>query len=124
MLSPLAADHVQRPRNVGPLEGATHEGCCGEPGDGPFVKFWLHVDEDMITHAAYQTHGCPSSIASASMLAQLAIGHPLNWSQEITAKDLLTILGGLPEGKEKFADMAVRALKSASQNKLRKVTVQ
>lgn len=116
MLSPLAADHVQRPRNVGPLEGATHEGCCGEPGDGPFVKFWLHVEDDTIMKAAYQTHGCPSSIASASVLAQLAVGRPSLWAQDITANDLLTILGGLPEGKEKCASMAVQALRGTLAN--------
>lgn len=112
MLSPLAADHVQRPRNVGPLEGATHEGCCGEPGDGPFVKFWLHVEDDTIMKAAYQTHGCPSSIASASVLAQLCTGKDTSWVRQVSPEDLLVILGGLPEGKEKFAGIAVQALRA------------
>lgn len=119
MLSPLAALHVQQPRNVGPLEGATHVGSCGTQGEGPYVTIWLIIEEGVIRRVAYATHGCPSSIASASMLCQIAIGRTTEAVSQLTAEDLVRILGGLPEGKEHFAQMAVYALASASASALR-----
>ena len=117
MLSSLAAEHVHNPRNTGPLADATHLGVSGTPGDGPYVKIWLCVKSSKVERAAYQTHGCPSSVAPASLVSQLVIGKDLKWIQNLTGADILTVLGGLPEGKEKFAYMAVAALQNASTNK-------
>ncbi len=113
MLSSIAADHVQRPRNVGPIEGATHVGLSGSPGDGPHVQIWLLIEDGAIRKATYDTHGCPSSIAAASMVCQVVIGREVDRAKLLTQEDLLLILGGLPEGKERFAGMAVDALVKA-----------
>lgn len=109
----LAADHVQRPRNRGELADATHKGVCGVPGDGPFVTIWLILEGDQIIRATYQTHGCPSSIAASSVLCELVCKVPFASVSTISPADLLTILGGLPEGKEQFASMALEALRDA-----------
>ena len=45
MYSERALDHVWRPRNVGPLAGATHEGTAGVPGDGPYAVLRLPSGE-------------------------------------------------------------------------------
>ncbi len=112
VLTPIAADHVQRPRNQGPMSGATHYGVAGAPGDGPYVELWLEVRAGIIRRAAYNTPGCPSSIAAASMLCQLATGRDLTVVGEITAEELLLILGGLPPGKEIYAHKSVEAIRS------------
>ena len=70
MLSALASEHVAAPRNVGPLEGATHEGRCEAPGGGPYAQLWLRVERGVIRAAAYRANGCPSSTACASLGAQ------------------------------------------------------
>jgi nitrogen fixation NifU-like protein len=116
MLSPIAANHVQRPHNIGPLEGATY-GCSGVPGDGPWIEIWLCLETNVIKDAAYRTHGCPSSIASGSMLCDLVRGRTCEQASLIEATDLLIILGGLPEGKGHFASMAVEAVKIALESK-------
>jgi len=59
-----------------------------------------------------------SSVAAASLLCQLAGGKDVKWVNALRAQDLLVILGGLPEGKEKFASMAVSALQNAVSSKL------
>lgn len=114
MLSSLAADHVQRPRNQGPLEGAAY-GVSGDPGDGPWIEIWLRVEGDRIVDAAYRTHGCPSSIASGSVLCDLVRGRTLAQAMSLEAHDLLVVLGELPEGKGHFPSMAVEALRRAQQ---------
>lgn len=113
MLSPVAADHVQRPRNQGPLENATHYGVSGSPGEGPYVEIWLDIRDGKIQRAGYRTPGCPSSTAAASMTCQLALGKSFEWIPSLTGQDVLTILGGLPEGKEHYAQRAAEALGNA-----------
>jgi len=113
MLSALAADHVQRPRNRGRFEGYSHYGVGGTVGEGPATQIWLLVEAGMIRRAAYETHGCPSSIAAASLLCTLITGREFARAQTLTAEELLIVLQGLPEGKGMFANLAVDALRSA-----------
>ena len=92
----LGMDHLQRPRFRGPLLDATHTGSDGTPGEGPYVQLWLAIDDGIIRDAAFQTHGCPSSIAAASVLCQLCIGRLLGLGQYREAKPHL--LFGLDAG--------------------------
>ncbi len=45
MFSARVLDHFYNPRNTGPLEGATHQGTAGIPGDGPYVELWLVLQD-------------------------------------------------------------------------------
>lgn len=112
-LSPQAAEHVHSPRNAGTLENATHIGVGGTPGEGPYVRLYLIVQEGIVRQASYQCNGCPSSIAASSMAAQILIGRSVEKARSIEGKDLLLILGGLPEGKEYYAELAAQAVKDA-----------
>jgi NifU-like protein involved in Fe-S cluster formation len=113
MLTDLGALHVQSPRNVGPLEGPCAYGVSGVPGDGPYVEIWAEVADGVVRRAAYRTYGCPSSVAAASVLCELAIGRDASRVASLEAGDLLAVLGGLPEGKGHLAAMAVEAMKAA-----------
>lgn len=112
MLSATAAQHVSSPRNAGKIENATHVGVGGVPGDGPYVRLWLSIEGETIKKVGYECNGCPSSIAASSMVAQLATGRSLQQLSLLEPSDLLLILGGLPEGKEQYAELAVQALKN------------
>jgi NifU-like protein involved in Fe-S cluster formation len=74
------------------------------------VQLWLVVEDGKVQRAGYETHGCPSSVAASSVLCTLLTGMAVETAMTITQQDLLTVLGGLPEGKERFAGMAVEAL--------------
>ena len=113
MLSSLAADHVQRPRHRGPLEGATNVGYFGQEGEGPYLTIWLKADEETISEAAYATYGCPSAIACGSLTCEIVAGRTKGQASQLESKDLALILGGLPEGKGHCAEMAIAALKDA-----------
>jgi nitrogen fixation NifU-like protein len=64
----VVLDHSRRPRNQGPLPGATH----GARGDNPFcgdrLTLSLIVDGDRIVDARFEGAGCAISVASASMM--------------------------------------------------------
>lgn len=71
------------------------------------------VSADRIVRATYESNGCPSSIACASAAAELLVGRTIDQARKLTGRDLLLLLGGLPEGKGHCADMAVVAVQNA-----------
>ena len=110
MYSAIASDHFHSPRRVGPLEGATHTGTAGTPGEGPYVVLWLRIEGERILAAAYKTFGCPAAIASASMLAEMVEGRLVAEAICLDEMTLTKALGGLPEGKDHCPRLAIEAL--------------
>ena len=117
MLSALASEHVQRPRNCGPLEGATHVGRYGSEGGGPYMTLWLDVQAGRIARAAYKSNGCPAAMACGSMTCEIVRGRTVEEALRLEPEDLFVILGGLPEGKGECADHAIFALQDALKNR-------
>lgn len=115
--SDLALDHIARPRNRGEMPDADRNGQSGSPGEGPYVQIWLKLDGERIAAASYETNGCPSSVACASMVCELAKEREMRRLVGLEPKDLITVLGGLPEGKEMYASLAVGALRNALEDK-------
>ena len=113
MFSAIALEHIADPKHSGSLEDATHFGGFGDPGGGPYVQLWLNVEGDKIVKASYETYGCPAAIATADFTAELLRGRTVAQALSITPKDLILLLGGLPEGKEGVPGMVVQALHRA-----------
>jgi nitrogen fixation protein NifU and related proteins len=115
MYSAVVHEHFHHPRRVGPLEGATHTGTAGVPGEGPYLVLWLRIDEgtQTILEAAYRTFGCPAAIASGSILAELVESKSVEEALALTEEDVVRSLEGLPEGKDHCPRLAVRALQDA-----------
>ena len=117
MFSELAADHIRNRRNVGKLASATHVGQIGTPGEGPFCVLYLEVANGVILRGSYETNGCPTSIASASVLLQLITGRLVEKAVLLNSQDLLRILSPVPEGKEDCPARAIGALNIALNTK-------
>lgn len=113
MLSAIAAQHVHSPRNLGPLDGATHFGQSGAPGDGPYVQLWFNVDRGVIRDARHKSNGCFASIAAASVVAEVLQGRRVSQALSLEPSDVSALLGGLPDGKQYCAELAIAAIRSA-----------
>ena len=113
MFSDLAQEHISNPHNPGPLEGATHCGTAGVPGEGPHMTFWFEIVDNTIRRAAFQTYGCASAVAAGSITTVLLTGRTIRQAMLLTAKDIDLILGGLPEGKFACAQLAAEAVQRA-----------
>jgi nitrogen fixation NifU-like protein len=111
--SQIVLDHFHNPRNVGPLEGATHKGVAGFPGEGQYVILFLKIEEGIIQKVAYNVNGCPAMVGAASFLTEFLVGQNALDAIKLTAEQLIKKLGGLPEGKEHAALMAIEALNTA-----------
>src|SRR5580693_3796419 len=80
------------------------------------VQLWLVVEGDVIRQAAFRSPGCPSSSAVGEVLCSLISGRRADKVAELTADELMAVIGGLPEGKGHYMDRAIRALRAALSN--------
>jgi nitrogen fixation NifU-like protein len=110
--SEAAVEHSMNPRNVGDMADADGfakiTGPCGDT-----MELWLKLKGDTIQQASFLTDGCGTSIASGSMVTELAKGKKLGQAQRISQQDVLDALGGLPEESEHCALLAANTLKAA-----------
>jgi nitrogen fixation NifU-like protein len=110
--SEATIDHSMNPRNLGDLEDADGFakviGPCGDT-----MEIWLKVKNGAIRDASFMTDGCGTSVASGSMVTEMAKGKNISEAQEINQQDVLSALGGLPEESEHCALLAANTLKEA-----------
>lgn len=97
----------------GPLENASHVGLVGAPGDGPFIKILLLIEEQTVKVARFETYTCPASRASCAALCWAIEGKNTELCETIDASDVVPLLRGLPEGKGHLPEMAIQALREA-----------
>ena len=110
--SGTAIDHAMNPRNIGTLVGADgHAKFTGPCGDT--MEIFLRIQENVISEATFMTDGCGTSIASGSMVTELAKGKRVQEAYRISRRDVLDALGGLPEEDEHCALLAASTMRLA-----------
>ena len=67
-------DHYRKPRNKGPLEGATADAQGRNPLCGDEVNVAVKMNGDVIEAVKFTGQGCSISQASASVMTQLVSG--------------------------------------------------
>ena len=110
-LTDFALRFVHGPLNRGPMEDATHYGESDRPGDGPYVRIWLKIEDGIIKKAAFKSPGCPSSTATAGALCAVITGCGVGVVAALTPQDLLTLVGELPDGKGHYVERSLKALR-------------
>ena len=113
MYTPQVTDHYENPRNIGTIADADGTATVGSPASGEMVKLTLKIVDNMIITAKFRAFGCPTAIASASVLTELVTGTQIREAQAITAVQLSDALGGLPEDKQRYTSAAENVLKNA-----------
>ncbi len=113
MYNDKVMDLFMNPKNVGEIEEADGVGTYGSPVCGDMMKISLKVENDVIVDAKFKTFGCGSAIASSSMATEMIIGKTLDEALEITNKDVLKELGGLPGPKIHCSVLSEQAIKAA-----------
>ena len=105
-------DHAMAPRNLGAMPEADGFGSVLGPC-GDTMEIWLKVNNDVIASATFMTDGCGTSIASGSMVTEMAKGKSIKEARRITQRDVLEALGGLPDESKHCALLAADTLKAA-----------
>ena len=116
--SETVKEHFQNPKNV--LEDidnykADGLGQVGSPqcGDVMYLAIKINKEKNTIADCKWKTYGCASAIASTSVLSEIVIGMELEKAYNITPKDILKVLEGLPENKIHCSVLGDRALRKA-----------
>lgn len=122
MYSPQVIDHYKNPRNVGMIKNADGVGIVGTPASGEMIKLWISVHRDRILSAKFKAFGCPTVIAAASVATQLATDTTIEEASKITNRQIDDVLGGLPPDKKRYAIDAQKAVQSAINDYVSKVT--
>lgn len=109
-------DHFKNPRNAGTIENADGVGEVGNAKCGDIMKIYLKIEDNIITDVKFETFGCGSAIASSSMATEMIKGKSVEDALELTNKEVVTALGGLPTHKLHCSVLAEEAIKSAIKN--------
>ena len=105
-------DHFLNPRNLGEIPAPDGFGRVTGPC-GDTMEIYLNVRDGKISNASFWTDGCGTSIASGSMVTEMAKRMNIGEAQRISQHDVLAALDGLPEESEHCALLAANTLKEA-----------
>src|SRR6201997_70515 len=90
---------VKHPKNLGELDGADAVGTVGSEDCGDMLRMWVkfkEVGKRVIDNATFQTFGCETAIAVASVPTELIPGKTVEEALSMNGADLSTPLGSLP----------------------------
>jgi len=112
------ADAIRQPRNLGELKDADAVGTAGSPGCGDMLRIWLKYREGeggakVIDQASFQSFGCETAIAVASVATELLAGKTVEEARQLGGADLAAPLGALPPMKIHCATLVEEALRQA-----------
>lgn len=106
------------PQNVGELPGADAVGTVGSADCGDLLRLWVKFEtrpdgRKVIDKATFQSFGCQTAIAVASVATELIRGKTAAEALQMSHEDLSAPLGTLPPMKIHCAQLVEGALKQA-----------
>lgn len=108
---------VKNPRNLGEMKDADAVGTMGSADCGDMLRMWVKFKEQdgrkVIDRATFQTFGCQTAIAVASVATELLAGKTVAEAQAMSGEELAAPLGALPPVKIHCAQLVEGALRSA-----------
>jgi NifU-like protein involved in Fe-S cluster formation len=111
------AEAMRDPKNLGELEGADAVGTVGNADCGELLRMWIKFKEDrgrkVIDRATFQSFGCETAIAVASLATELIRGKTPEEALALKTEELAGGLGPLPPMKIHCAQLVEGALRSA-----------
>jgi NifU-like protein involved in Fe-S cluster formation len=106
-------DHLVNPRNVGDLSDANAVAEQSNPVCGDRLHLSLRISDGRIEAARFLAYGCPPTLACGSVLAEMLEGMAVKDALELTRKQIVGALGGLPTRKQHAASLAIETLRAA-----------
>jgi len=108
-------EHFTNPRNVGEIEAADNVGIgtVGNEKCGDIMRFFIKVENNIITKATFKTFGCGAAVATSSIATELVQGKTLSEAAAITNQAVMEALDGLPDAKAHCSCLAEEALHAA-----------
>ncbi len=116
-------ESISNPKNMGEMKDADAIGTVGNADCGDMVRMFLKFDEEngqkVINKASFQSFGCQTAIAVASMATEILKGKTIEEAKNLSADEMTTEIGSLPPMKIHCGQMVEGALKSALDSDLK-----
>ena len=108
---------LANPQNMGELTDADSVGTVGNADCGEMLRLWVKFKEQngrrIIDRATFQSFGCETAIAVASLATELIRGKTAEEALALKTEELAGELGPLPPMKIHCAQLVEGALRSA-----------
>jgi len=110
-------DALANPQNMGELANADAVGTVGNADCGEMLRMWVKFKQQdgrkVIDRATFQSFGCETAIAVASLATELIRGKTAEEALSLKTEELACELGPLPPMKIHCAQLVEGALRSA-----------
>src|SRR5213080_3592933 len=111
------SEAMRNPQNLGELAGADAIGTVGNSECGEMLRMWVKFKQEdgkkVIDRATFQTFGCETAIAVASLATELIKGKTPEEALAMDGATLSAPLGPLPPMKIHCAQLVEGALRQA-----------
>ncbi|MCI0748220.1 MAG: iron-sulfur cluster assembly scaffold protein [Verrucomicrobia subdivision 3 bacterium] len=115
------SDAMRDPKNIGEMPNADAIGTVGNAECGEMLRMWIKYKEQggkkVIDRATFQSFGCETAIAVASLATELIRGKTPEEALAMKTEELSGELGPLPPMKIHCAELVEGALRAALQGK-------
>lgn len=116
-ISSLTTHAAGQPKNLGEMENADAVGTVGSADCGDMLRMWIKFREEdgrkVIDQATFQTFGCETAIAVASLATEIIKGKTAAEALAMDGAALSAPLGPLPPMKIHCAQLVEGALRQA-----------
>jgi len=110
-------DALANPRNMGEMAGADSIGTVGNADCGDMLRVWVKFKEEngrkVIDKASFQSFGCETAIAAASLAMELIRGKTPEEALKMRGEEFAKDLGPLPPTKVHCTQLVEGAIRSA-----------
>jgi nitrogen fixation NifU-like protein len=110
-------DAIKNPRNLGEMKDADAIGTVGSVDCGDMLRMWIKFKEQdgrkIIDRATFQSFGCQTAIAVASVATEMLKGKTAEEAKSMSGEELSAPLGPLPPVKIHCAQLVEGALRNA-----------
>jgi NifU-like protein involved in Fe-S cluster formation len=112
-------DHLAHPRNAGELVDANAVAEQSNPVCGDRLRLSLQINNGRIEAARFLAYGCPPTLACGSALAEMLEGMTVAEALQLTRREIVSAVGGLPSRKQHAAALAIETLRLAIPNSVK-----
>ena len=110
-------DAIADPQNMGEMAGADSIGTVGNADCGDMLRVWVKFREEggrkVIDKATFQSFGCETAIAAASLAMELIRGKTPEEALKLRGEEFAKDLGPLPPTKVHCTQLVEGAIRSA-----------
>jgi nitrogen fixation protein NifU and related proteins len=108
---------IQNPKNLGEMADADAVGTVGSADCGDMLRMWIKFRDEngrkVIDRATFQSFGCQTAIAVASVATEMLKGKTAAEAGAMSGEDLSAPLGPLPPVKIHCAQLVEGALRNS-----------